>query len=212
MTLPGTADVRDILGAAGLHVVTWKIVAQTIAPDSATYADELAAGGDSVLARLSRQDFDAGLAALRRHGMTAGLTACRRADRFVRSFTYVSNGERDDDACRLLQGRRGPPGTWIATAPHRRSFPGSTMARGRDLPHDLLQFTIERALEIRDGFWGLLAHGGWFASVPGRRPSPQGRAVVRAHHAALVAVEGVVNAHYLAWKRGSLLHSNRSSM
>lgn len=40
------------------------------------------------------------------------------------------------------------------------------MAAGRDLPHDLMQFTIERALEIRDGFWGILAHGGWFASVP----------------------------------------------
>jgi hypothetical protein len=90
---------------------------------------------------------------------------------------------------------------WIATPPHRRSFRGSTMAAGRDLPHDLTQFTIERALQIRDGFWGLLAHGGWFASVPGRRPTPQGRAIVRAHHAALVAVEGVVNGHYLAWKR-----------
>ena len=91
---------------------------------------------------------------------------------------------------------------WIAAPPHRRPFQGSTMAAGRDLPHDLTQFTIERALEIRDGFWGLLAHGGWFASVPGRRPTPQGRAIVRAHHAALVAVEGVVNGHYLAWKRG----------
>jgi hypothetical protein len=91
---------------------------------------------------------------------------------------------------------------WIAAPPHRRSFQGSTMAAGRDLPHDLTQFTIERALDIRDGFWGLLAHGGSFASVPGRRPTPQGRAIVRAHHAALVAVEGVVNGHYLAWKRG----------
>ena len=75
------------------------------------------------------------------------------------------------------------------------------MAAGRDLPHDLTQFTIERALDIRDGFWGLLAHGGSFASVPGRRPTQPGRAVVRAHYAALVAVEGVVNAHYLAWQR-----------
>ena len=39
------------------------------------------------------------------------------------------------------------------------------MAAGRDLPHDLVQFTIERALDIRDGFWGLLAHGASFASV-----------------------------------------------
>jgi len=91
---------------------------------------------------------------------------------------------------------------WIATPPHRRPIQGSTMAAGRDLPHDLTQFTIERALEIRDGFWGLLAHGAWFASVPGRRPTPQGRAIVRAHHAALVTVEGIVNGHYQAWKRG----------
>ena len=91
---------------------------------------------------------------------------------------------------------------WIATPPHRRSFQGSTMAAGRDLPHDLTQFTIERALDIRDGFWGLLAHGASFASVPGRRPTAPGRALVRAHRAALVAVEGVVNGHYLAWKRG----------
>ena len=91
---------------------------------------------------------------------------------------------------------------WIATPPHRRSFQGSTMAAGRDLPHDLTQFTIERALDIRDGFWGLLAHGAWFASVPGRRPTAPGRAIVRAHRAALVAVEGVVNGHYSAWKRG----------
>jgi hypothetical protein len=91
---------------------------------------------------------------------------------------------------------------WIATPPHRRSFQGSTMAAGRDLPHDLTQFTIERALDIRDGFWGLLAHGGSFASVRGRKPTPQGRAIVRAHHAALVAVEGIVNGHYQAWRRG----------
>ena len=90
---------------------------------------------------------------------------------------------------------------WIATPPHRRPIQGSTMAAGRDLPHDLTQFTIERILEIRDGFWGLLAHGGWFASVPGRRPTRQGRAIVRAHYDALVAVEGIVNGHYLAWKR-----------
>jgi len=92
---------------------------------------------------------------------------------------------------------------WVATPPHRRAFQGSTMAAGRDLPHDLTQFTIERAMKIRGGFWGLLAHGGWFASLPGRRPTKPGRAIVRAHHAALMAAEGVVNAHYLAWQRGT---------
>ena len=102
----------------------------------------------------------------------------------------------------FYKGAEGRLCGWIATPPHRRPFHGSTMAAGRDLPHDLTQFTIERALDVRDGFWGLLAHGAWFASVPGRRPTQPGRAVVRAHHAALVAVEGVVNAHYLAWQRG----------
>ena len=91
---------------------------------------------------------------------------------------------------------------WIATPPHRRPFQGSTMAAGRDLPHDLTQFTIERALEVRDGFWGVLSHGGSFASVPGRRPTQQGRALVRAHHDALVAIEAVAAVHYLAWKHG----------
>jgi hypothetical protein len=102
----------------------------------------------------------------------------------------------------FYKGGDGRLCTWAATPPHRRRFQGSTMAAGRDLPHDLTQFTIERALQIRDGFWGLLAHGGWFSSVPGRRPTAQGRAIVRAHHAALVVTEGVVNGHYRAWKHG----------
>jgi hypothetical protein len=101
--------------------------------------------------------------------------------------------------CKDAEGRLC---SWVATPPHRRPFQGTTMAAGRDLPHDLTQFTIERALGIRDGFWGLLAHGASFASVPGRRPTRPGRALARAHHAALAAVEGVVNGHYLAWQRG----------
>jgi hypothetical protein len=103
----------------------------------------------------------------------------------------------------FYKDREGRICGWVATPPHRRPFQGATMAAGRDLPHDLTQFTIERALEICDGFWGLLAHGGWFASVPGRRPTQPGRAIVRAHHEALVAVEVVVNTHYLAWQSGT---------
>jgi len=91
---------------------------------------------------------------------------------------------------------------WIATPPHRRPFQGSTMAAGRDLPHDLVQFTIERALDIRDGFWGLLAHGASFASVPGRKPTQEGRALARQYRDALDRVEGIVNGHYAAWRRG----------
>ena len=104
----------------------------------------------------------------------------------------------------FYKGDEGRLCGWIATPPHRRAFQGTTMAAGRDLPHDLNQFTIERALDVRDGFWGLLAHGASFASVPGRRPTRPGRALVRAHHAALMAVEGIVNGHacYSAWKHG----------
>jgi hypothetical protein len=91
---------------------------------------------------------------------------------------------------------------WVAAPPHRRPFQGSTMAAGRDLPHDLAQFTIERALDVRDGFWGLLAHDGSFGSVPGRRSTKPGREIVRAHYAALVAIEAVFSGHYFAWKRG----------
>jgi hypothetical protein len=91
---------------------------------------------------------------------------------------------------------------WIATPPHQRAFQGATTAAGRDLPHDLTQFTIERALDIRDGYWALLAHGAWFASVPGRKPTEPARALVRAHRAGLAAIEGVVNGHHEAWQRG----------
>jgi hypothetical protein len=102
----------------------------------------------------------------------------------------------------FYKGGEGRLCGWIATPPHRRPFQGSTMAAGRSLPHDLTQFTIERALDIRDGFWGLLAHGGSFASVPGRRPTQPGRALVRAHYAGLMRTEAVAGAHFLAWRDG----------
>lgn len=71
-TLPSHDDVRATFAAAGLEVVDWKLVTQTIAPDWTTYAEKLAAGGDSILVRLSREDFEAGLAAIRRYGVAEG--------------------------------------------------------------------------------------------------------------------------------------------
>jgi len=71
-TLPGRADVRGMFAAAKLSVVDWKLVAQTIAPDWSVYAEKLAAGGDSILARLSTADFEDGLAAVRRYASTGG--------------------------------------------------------------------------------------------------------------------------------------------
>jgi hypothetical protein len=93
--------------------------------------------------------------------------------------------------------------SWTAAPPKRRVFQGTTMAAGRGLPHDLNQFVVERELEIANGFWGLLAHGASFASVPERRPTQPGRALTRAHRDELMAVEAIVNGHYQAWQRGS---------
>jgi ubiquinone/menaquinone biosynthesis C-methylase UbiE len=69
--LPSSAEIRDTFAAGGLHMIASLIITQTIAPDWSVYAEKLAAGGDSVLAQLSRQDFDNGLAAVRRHAATA---------------------------------------------------------------------------------------------------------------------------------------------
>jgi len=71
--LPSCAEIRDTFAAAGLHVIASEVITQTIAPDWTVYAEKLAAGGDSVLARLSRQDFDDGLAAVIRHAATTGV-------------------------------------------------------------------------------------------------------------------------------------------
>ena len=71
-TLPARAVLEASFATADLHVVASEIVTQTIAPDWIAYAEKLAAGGDSVLARLSQQDFEAGLAAVRRHAVQEG--------------------------------------------------------------------------------------------------------------------------------------------
>lgn len=59
--------VREVFEAAGFQMVTLDLVTQEIAPSYAAYAEKLAAGADSVLAKLTRRDFDAGMRALRAH-------------------------------------------------------------------------------------------------------------------------------------------------
>jgi hypothetical protein len=59
--------VREVFEAAGFRTVTEELVTQEIAPSYAAYAEKLAAGADSVLARLTPSDFDAGMAALLAH-------------------------------------------------------------------------------------------------------------------------------------------------
>lgn len=67
-TLPTRAEIVDLYAEVDCCEVTQTVIPQTIAPDWLSYADKLAAGGDSILARLSRHDFEAGLAAVRQFG------------------------------------------------------------------------------------------------------------------------------------------------
>jgi ubiquinone/menaquinone biosynthesis C-methylase UbiE len=65
--LPTNAFVREIFEAAGFRTVSVALVTQKIAPSYASYAEKLAAGADSVLAKLTPSDFEGGMTALRVH-------------------------------------------------------------------------------------------------------------------------------------------------
>jgi hypothetical protein len=92
---------------------------------------------------------------------------------------------------------------WSAVPPKRKRFDGTTMAGGRDLPHDLAQFVVESALGLDHGFWGLLARGATFKSVPGRRQTRPGREIISKNRQSLNAVEHQVNQHVTAWRTGA---------
>ena len=76
------------------------------------------------------------------------------------------------------------------------------MASGRDLPHDLAQFVVERELGLEHGFWGVLARGGSFKSVTGRRQTQPGRQIVRRHRVQLEEAEALANGQVSAWRAG----------
>jgi ubiquinone/menaquinone biosynthesis C-methylase UbiE len=63
--LPDHRSLRRAFENAGFHMASHEAITQTIATDWNAYADRLAAGGDSVLARLSSDEFERGLAAIR---------------------------------------------------------------------------------------------------------------------------------------------------
>jgi ubiquinone/menaquinone biosynthesis C-methylase UbiE len=69
--LPDHAELGEPFEAAGFRLSASEVIVQTIAPSWTAYADKLSAGGDSVLATLSHEEFESGLAALRRHGADA---------------------------------------------------------------------------------------------------------------------------------------------
>jgi ubiquinone/menaquinone biosynthesis C-methylase UbiE len=86
--LPTKTFVREVFEAAGFRTVTEELVTQEIAPSYTAYAEKLAAGADSVLARLTPSDFDAGMAALLAHAAESDTQAVfEPIDVFVFSST-----------------------------------------------------------------------------------------------------------------------------
>jgi ubiquinone/menaquinone biosynthesis C-methylase UbiE len=65
--LPSLAEIRGVFESAGLRHVSSELVTQTIAPTWRAYADKLASGGDSVLARVSSTELEPGLERVRQH-------------------------------------------------------------------------------------------------------------------------------------------------
>ena len=70
--LPTKARMCEVFESAGFRTITSDVVTQEIAPNYGVYAEKLSAGADSVLARLSRSDFEAGLEAIRAHAARTG--------------------------------------------------------------------------------------------------------------------------------------------
>src|SRR5918912_1069604 len=82
--LPTGVFMREVFESAGFSTVTSGVVIQEIAPNYAAYIEKLSAGADSVLARLSRSDFEAGLEAMRSRASRIGEQAvCEPIDIFV---------------------------------------------------------------------------------------------------------------------------------
>ena len=68
-TLVTTQVIRDTFECAGLRTIKAGILVQQVASTYASYADRIAAGGDSVLAELDPLEFESGLKALRAHAV-----------------------------------------------------------------------------------------------------------------------------------------------
>ena len=63
--LPRLAFQREVFEAAAFQTISYEVVTQEIAPDLSAYADKLAAKGDSIIASLDDDDFEAGMHAVR---------------------------------------------------------------------------------------------------------------------------------------------------
>ena len=73
--LPSVSSMREIFESAEFTTIAVDVVVQKIAPNYNVYAEKLSAGGDSVLARLSKTQFDAGLAEMRSYSTPVAMQA-----------------------------------------------------------------------------------------------------------------------------------------
>jgi hypothetical protein len=90
---------------------------------------------------------------------------------------------------------------WRATRGKRTRIPGTVMAGGTGIPHDLAQYVIEAATGYRGGFWDLVSKGATFKSS-GRRRTKPGRAVIAEHRHELAGAERLAGEHLERWKAG----------
>jgi hypothetical protein len=88
---------------------------------------------------------------------------------------------------------------WDAVRGKRTHVPGTSMAVGRDIPHDLAQYVIEAAAGYGNGFWDLVARGATFKST-GRRRTKPGRALIAEHREDLAGSEKLAGLHLHLWK------------
>jgi ubiquinone/menaquinone biosynthesis C-methylase UbiE len=65
--LASLAEIRGVFESVGLRHVSSELITQPIAPTWEAYADKLASGADSVLARVSDAELEAGLERVRQH-------------------------------------------------------------------------------------------------------------------------------------------------
>jgi hypothetical protein len=88
---------------------------------------------------------------------------------------------------------------WEATRGKRTRIPGTVMAEGKSIPHDLAQYVIEAATGYRNGFWDLVAQGATFKST-GRRRTKPGRRVIAEHRNQLSGAEQLAGLHLAHWQ------------
>jgi hypothetical protein len=100
-----------------------------------------------------------------------------------------------------LESHGRPLAAWNATRGKRTKIPGTIMARGKGIPHDLAQYVIEAATGYRGGFWELVSKGATFKST-GRRRTKPGRAVIAQHRDELAGAERLAGEHLQRWRAG----------